>query len=827
MSKLVGEALDQDEQFWGHDTWNEEDDEISDGSYDVADERREDTVDHFDSDFNESEESSDEEEVQAEEEEKVGTKRKAYREPTRSSATAKKMYKKDKHGVRRHVMAGKGINAGLVLGKGMPPPKQKPVPQQQEPQPVAQTKVKRRTASTAPIIAPSSRTLRAKTVVKSFEAQSKRASTATQAKSATQSKKGSSKKQRHRRHFTQEELLVECASVTEPENERWIMSRKREQAQIDAHHAALNAGNRRGNTYQMRFHSRRGCFNTLTFPSVDLMPEILKNAKKHIRVQQQEASVKVLDNTSITATKGNNKKKKKTSQPPSRACVITGKAGRYRDPKTNMRYHDVAAFKELRRRLEAGEPLKTKIKVKAPPRSSKSKSASNAAAASATATTSVKSNSKFKPADVASSNSAATIVTSQRVVEGRNDSKSQEVKPAQEEPSSSSLSGKSMPTPTPTPTLSSNKPFIDEVKSAPTKKDASTESVVKKVHADVSSKASVSKPAAAPSSTLSSSSATSAPPTATKAKSTAQNEVASVSSSSSACTSSNVAAAAPTSAAARPVVVQSKPPIPSTPAVQTLKTKTKSKSQPKVPEAVKQKPVSTKVKPAPAPVPQKETQQRKAVVNNAPQIVRKNNRDSVVPTSTCAQVAPLPITVQHRANVTMIDRASTVVSMPPPMNNMMSMPPHPAPPPAPHINILPPQMSPGMMNVNMNNNVNVNVNPSNMNVNMLMNPTAHAAMAHQMSMMQHQMPPMNVPGVNMNMNMNMNMPHMNMNMNMSQGMAIPGMNMNMSMNMPHMNMSLGMPNMSMNIAAIQQQMHQTAMKNAIGKQQQPGANKRK
>mmetsp|Transcript_18776 Transcript_18776/g.29448 ORF Transcript_18776/g.29448 Transcript_18776/m.29448 type:complete len:485 (-) Transcript_18776:44-1498(-) len=44
-------------------------------------------------------------------------------------------------------------------------------------------------------------------------------------------------------------------------------------------------------------------------------------------------------------------------------CVITGKVARYRDPKTMMGYYDLDAFKELRRRLDAGElPKKEKKK---------------------------------------------------------------------------------------------------------------------------------------------------------------------------------------------------------------------------------------------------------------------------------------------------------------------------------------------------------------------------------------------------------------------------------------------------------------------------------
>ena len=36
-------------------------------------------------------------------------------------------------------------------------------------------------------------------------------------------------------------------------------------------------------------------------------------------------------------------------------CFITGKVAKYRDPKTKHYYHDKDAFKELRRRLDAGE----------------------------------------------------------------------------------------------------------------------------------------------------------------------------------------------------------------------------------------------------------------------------------------------------------------------------------------------------------------------------------------------------------------------------------------------------------------------------------------
>ncbi|KAL3790806.1 hypothetical protein HJC23_004707 [Cyclotella cryptica] len=46
-------------------------------------------------------------------------------------------------------------------------------------------------------------------------------------------------------------------------------------------------------------------------------------------------------------------------------CVITGKVARYRDPQTMLGYHDINAYKELRRRVDAGElrPLPSRARA--------------------------------------------------------------------------------------------------------------------------------------------------------------------------------------------------------------------------------------------------------------------------------------------------------------------------------------------------------------------------------------------------------------------------------------------------------------------------------
>lgn len=56
MSSLVGEAAEEDEQFWGHEIWQEN--ESDNESYSTEEER----PDMFDSDFNDSEDDNDDEE---------------------------------------------------------------------------------------------------------------------------------------------------------------------------------------------------------------------------------------------------------------------------------------------------------------------------------------------------------------------------------------------------------------------------------------------------------------------------------------------------------------------------------------------------------------------------------------------------------------------------------------------------------------------------------------------------------------------------------------------------------------------------------------------
>jgi len=179
-----------------------------------------------------------------------------------------------------------------------------------------------------------------------------------------------------KRRFTQEELLIEAATVTEPENERWILGRKRimEEAEVlqDAlhgrhhhHHRGGGGGGGGGESRVVsKFHSRRGCLNTITFPDMDMVPAVLSGGPhKHHQHHHRRHG----------ANHGG-----KHGGPDPTVCIITGKKARYRDPKTMLGYHDLAAFKELRRRLARGE-LKNPLEeaAEAPPVKKEKKAAAS------------------------------------------------------------------------------------------------------------------------------------------------------------------------------------------------------------------------------------------------------------------------------------------------------------------------------------------------------------------------------------------------------------------------------------------------------------------
>eukprot|EP00978_Attheya_sp_CCMP212_P021584 scaffold63270_cov38-Attheya_sp.AAC.1 len=436
MSSLVGKAAEEDDTFWNHSTWAEDvsgGDDIGseDGSYQ---EEGEIPVDAFDSDFNDSEDSSDEDEGKDEEAQAVAQeqdaaahdkkKKNTYSDPQRNKGAAyvdavtagrellqRKRGSKDSK--KRRGM-GEGMNAGIVLNlpgharrlhyamgptiasvAGAPvatlPVPVKPIIIPAPPlvpiirtrrgatstgtatdtsdsttTPIATTTTAIAAATTPSIISPNkARKLRKSTVSKTA-----RATVSTDVHTRSSGKvdlvdatNGGAtvvyKMGKGRRRFTQEELLVEAANTTEPNNERWMLGRKRGQEQDSmASSSSMHQGGGGGHHRQRdfysgngawriveKFHSRRGCYNTLTFPEMDHVPALFvtqgHRPRRQIPISSSSSSSK------LDPTISNNPN----------SCVITGKKARYRDPKTMCGYHDIAAFRELRRRLEAGESL--------------------------------------------------------------------------------------------------------------------------------------------------------------------------------------------------------------------------------------------------------------------------------------------------------------------------------------------------------------------------------------------------------------------------------------------------------------------------------------
>ena len=343
MGALVGKALEQDDAFWGHETWADDDAESGNESFHDSDEDSALKKDEFDSDFNDSETDNEEEEVEAGMEAERELKRtersnqqkgnKGYKDiagPGRAMLPKKGRWNK---GAKR--VMGDGVNAGIVLN--FPPPGAS----SSSLSPAQGLLVTTGTLPVSPPIVRSASPIKkpdkpkitmASTRVRRSQQMLNRLrdnrSTAPTKKHKKTPRPAATKKAK-RRQYGQDELLLEAIHDTEPENRRWLLARKRVQDIADQDNAALAGRDRAKGKVVQKYHSRRGCLNTLTFPEMDYVPDIL------------------------TRSAGT----KPPPQPVDTNCVITGKPAKYRDPRTKFGYHDVAAFKELRRREQAGEPL--------------------------------------------------------------------------------------------------------------------------------------------------------------------------------------------------------------------------------------------------------------------------------------------------------------------------------------------------------------------------------------------------------------------------------------------------------------------------------------
>ena len=325
MATLTGKALEDDEAFWGHDTWEEED--SGNDSFHSSDEDSEVKKDVFDSDFDDSESDREEEEQAAGDEEE----RELVREERgKKRAAAKQVFggpplrRKRGRGAVKRVM-GDGMNAGIVLN----------IPGQGAPQlttavdPVVRPKIDAPAKKTTAEPKPRRLTRHSKGdtgVTRRDRTTTASVASAAAAAAAKRPAQSNAQKKRIRQRFSQEELLLEAARATEPENARWLLARKRIRDQTELTDKEGRIGDSGGGELVERFTSRRGYLNTVTFPEMDHVPEILT------RRDNPEPAV-------------------------STYCVVTGERARYRDPLTGVGYFNSEAFREIRRRHSAGEPI--------------------------------------------------------------------------------------------------------------------------------------------------------------------------------------------------------------------------------------------------------------------------------------------------------------------------------------------------------------------------------------------------------------------------------------------------------------------------------------
>ena len=390
---------DDDDDDSSSSSSDSDDESTSDGegSYRMSEDDSAAGVDQFDSDFDESEtddddedgEGDEEKELRAEERREKASKRKKNQRlgmPSLKSTRGRELVKgkKTPGKMTKRGPLGEGWNQGLVLN--WPPPaiggqsiangvgtKQLGVDIQlftdtiNNTSSISQTIPQQHTSQSVPLPISTGTTTQIATKPpppitasqtsplpkpKAKRGPKPKRQTATQLKQEATAER----KKINRHNITQEEMILESIKSTEIDNVKWLSSRKRskeEAAQLEkatvARKSSLN-----NQKPVSRFHSRRGCNNTITFMDMDQLPEILTRRQAVARPVTSTRSIgssspkrrRMNSTTSETET---------TTTKPEKKCFITGKVAKYRDPKTKHYYHDKDAFKELRRRLDAGE----------------------------------------------------------------------------------------------------------------------------------------------------------------------------------------------------------------------------------------------------------------------------------------------------------------------------------------------------------------------------------------------------------------------------------------------------------------------------------------
>ena len=383
-------------------------DSLSDGegSFRMSDEESEAAVDQFDSDFDESETEDEEEGGEG------ATERELLAEERRSKLAQKKkrqqvafqgrgsggrdLMKKKKGQMTKRGPTGEGWNAGLVLNwpahaqsdntsqvaikpmtvaqpsvpTSSPAAVSSSLPIQQSQTKPQHMQVTQVTSSSAPISTKATSKPAAKSTIESHRhlrgnnASSKPKETSVVAK-VTQKQRpaAAGKKNAQKPRITQEQLILEAIKSTEMENSKWLSARKRIKAEAAHRENAAMAKSTNNHNPISRFHSRRGCHNTLTFLDMEHLPDILTRNPRKAGVTDTSTIRSPRKRRADSATSQGNSSSPDIEKEQTK-CVITGKIARYRDPKTMMGYYDIDAYKELRRRLDAGELPKKEKKRK-------------------------------------------------------------------------------------------------------------------------------------------------------------------------------------------------------------------------------------------------------------------------------------------------------------------------------------------------------------------------------------------------------------------------------------------------------------------------------
>ncbi len=200
----------------------------------------------------------------------------------------------------------------------------------------------------------------------------------------------SERKKSQRQPITQEELILEAVQCTETTNAKWLHARQRnkEEATLIEKSSTGSKSSKHSNSNQKlvsRFYSRRGCYNTLTFMDMDHLPEFLVRGEHQHRRPHSPSScdysvagtiIRPSSRPSACASNSPEANESTQQEPPQQhqsatttnapertyeKCIITGKIAKYRDPKSMLGYHDITAYKELKRKLESGEIVVPKV----------------------------------------------------------------------------------------------------------------------------------------------------------------------------------------------------------------------------------------------------------------------------------------------------------------------------------------------------------------------------------------------------------------------------------------------------------------------------------